>query len=208
METDTNLDRGRKPRIIVAWSVFYRLNNKFGHKINSYISACRNYVVNKYNGALRINRDVICLTFQSTSHCLYCMFNMYRLCYRYTGFLSVHCEMKACFCLRRLSAGAYRIHVEYWDVSVICYEILGRSIHSIDPIWFFITFCIKYCLPVFYCIETSNFWKANSVFTMLPSIKNELRLKSRSVISYHYDVSANDRGDFDVSVTFCIKQYF
>lgn len=92
---------------------FHRLNNKFGHKINSYIPAWSNYDVNKYNGLLRINRDVICLTFQSTSHCLYSTFNMYRLCYRYTGFLSVHCEMKACFCLKALTAAAYRIHVDY-----------------------------------------------------------------------------------------------
>lgn len=125
-----------------------------------------------------IGRYVICLTFQSTSYCLYCKFNMYRLCYRYTGFLSLHCEIKACFCLRRLSAGAYRIHVEYWDVSVICYEILGRTTHSIDRT--FITFCRTLSVGILLYWDV-KFWKRYSEFTMLPAIKNELRLKSRSV---------------------------
>lgn len=46
----------RNLQVIVRDLFFSHLNNKFGHKINSYISACRNYVVNRYNAAIGINR--------------------------------------------------------------------------------------------------------------------------------------------------------
>lgn len=127
-----------KPQVIVAWSAFLLLNNKFGHKINSYIPACRNYDVNRYTAAIGINRTSFVWRFNQ--HSIVCIVRL----------ICIDCVTDILFFVRRLFL--WRAPRRFRNVRSVSWWMILRRIDLI------VCYVIPFVINVMSYFEVITVW--------------------------------------------------